>query len=91
MLATLTNNPQISEVQHNKRVCLGHAMPDAGLLTWWNFFTIWGVSCWLPVTEDVDTPITSAGVMWCGQVVTSVSLVQPTAELKPNYEGNWET
>lgn len=46
-------------------MCLGHAMPDAGLLTWWNFFTIWSVSYWLPVTEDVDTPITSAGpVVW---------------------------
>lgn len=85
------SDKQPPDLTHNTPVCLGHAMPAAGLLAWWNFFTIWSVSYWLPVTEDVDTPITSAVVTWCGQVVTSVSLVRQPAEPKLNYKGNWET
>ena len=40
--------------------------------------------------EDVDKPITSVMVKWCGQVITSVSLVRPTTEPKLSYKGNWE-
>lgn len=92
MLATLTNNPQISEVQRNKRACLVRAMSDAGLLQLVELlYHLEHLMLASKVTEeDVDKSITSVMVKWCGQVITSVSLVRPTTEPKLSYKGNWE-
>lgn len=92
MLATLTNNPQISKVQHNKCVCLMQTMSDADLLQLVELlYHLEHLILASRVTEeDVDKSITSVMVKWCGHIITSISLVRPSTGPKLNYKGNWE-
>lgn len=92
MLATLTSNPQTSEVQHNECVCLMHTVSEADLLQLVELlYHLEHLMLASRVTEeDVDKSITSVMVKWCGHSITSVSLVRPSTGPKLNYKGDWK-